>query len=228
MGEYCEDLESIMLQIGIPLQTPDTSSCPHLSLPFSASPTLAASPAASSRTSLDTYDGTPLCGPYQTRHWTDCTADYQYLLMRFRELRHRTECLNSAVTGLASISGNRQAYKEQQLALQTAKRSIREAKSNKAVTLLGLVFIPLAYTSQLFSMADPYGPAGQQFWIYFATALPLIVVVIGGFYVLDFGYTNDGTSWSFDTFRATVKTKTARLRSPPKARPGSAEPKDAG
>jgi Mg2+ and Co2+ transporter CorA len=138
-------------------------------------------------------------------HWTDSTTDYQFLLMRFRELRHRTECLNSAITGLANIAGNRQAFKEQQLAVQEAKRSIREAKSTKAVTLLGLVFIPLAYASSIFSMSEPFRPGDRLFWVYFAASAPLIVLVMVGYYLLDWGYTDDGQAWSPKTFRRSVE-----------------------
>ncbi|GIJ92162.1 hypothetical protein Asppvi_011138 [Aspergillus pseudoviridinutans] len=38
-------------------------------------------------------------------------ADFQYLLRRFKELHYRIGRLNSAITGLASISGNRQAFR---------------------------------------------------------------------------------------------------------------------
>ncbi|GJC89176.1 hypothetical protein ColLi_12014 [Colletotrichum liriopes] len=180
-GEYLEDLEGIMLQLGIPLSHP--ASPAPVNMPPSRAGAL-----------------TP-----ENIAWQDCTADFQFLYLRFRELRHRTETLNAAVTGLASITGNRQAYKEQQ-------RSIREAKSTKAVTLLGLVFIPLAYTSSLFGMEVPYGPGGEFFWIYFVTSAPLILVVLLGYYVLDFGYNDDGRAWSVVTLNKSVNERLDRLK----------------
>lgn len=182
MGEYCEDLEAIMLPLGIPLSPP----------------------------SLGRGSGSTA--------WTDSAADYQFLLTRLRALRHRTECLNSAITGLANIAGNRQAYKEQQLAVQEAKRSIREAKSTKAITLLGLFFIPLAYTSSLFSMTDAFAPGGLYFWVYWAASFPLILLVLLGYYVLDWGYTDDGAAWSPVTFRASLRKRLGR----PEAAAGTA------
>ncbi len=143
----------------------------------------------------------------QLLRWMDSAVDFQFLLFLFRDMRHRTEGLNAAVTGLASITGNRQTYREQLLALETAKRSIREAKSSKAVTLLGLIFIPLAYTSSLFSMSAPYGPGQDQFWQYFVAAVPLIFVVILGYYVLDLGYTDDETNWSLRVFMVALRRK---------------------
>ncbi|OHW99438.1 hypothetical protein CSPAE12_01813 [Colletotrichum incanum] len=134
-GEYLEDLKGIMLHLGIPLSNPTGTATPvgMLSPPLARGALSAASVA-----------------------WQDYTADFQFLYLRFRGLRHRTETLNAAVTGPASITGNRQAYKKQQ-------RSIRKAKSTKTVTLLGLVFIPLAYTSLLFGMERPYEPGGAKF-----------------------------------------------------------------
>lgn len=187
-GEYLEDVEGIMLQLGIPLsptQTPATgSTAPPIGTPPQPEP-----------------------GPLRSNvtAWSDSSADFQFLHLRFRELRHRTEMLNAAVTGLAGITGNRQAYKEQQ-------RSIREAKSTKAVTLLGLVFIPLAYTASVFSIEKPFGPGGELFWVYFVTSAPLILVVMVGYYVLDFGYNDDGRAWSVDTFAKSVGERVPGLK----------------
>ena len=117
--------------------------------------------------------------------WDDVKSDFQFLHMRFRDIRHRAEMLNSTITGLASMSGNRQASREQEL-------SLKEARSTRALTILGLVFIPLAYTSSLFSMADPYGPGSERFWVYFATSFPLILLAVAGYYVIMVPYKNLG------------------------------------
>jgi hypothetical protein len=103
--------------------------------------------------------------------WDDCSADFQVLRMRLADVRRRAELLNASVMGLASMSGNQQA--------------LREARNTKALTLVGLVFIPLAYTATLFSMTEPFGPGGERFWVYFAVSLPLIVCVFGGYIAMD-------------------------------------------
>lgn len=130
LGEYCEDVEDVMLLCGIPLADP------HL-------------------------------GP----GGADSAVDFQMLRMRLRDVRRRAELLNAAITGLASVSGSQQA--------------LREARSTKALTLVGLVFIPLAYTATLFSMAGPFGPGEERFWVYFAVAGPLVLCVLGGYWVLN-------------------------------------------
>ncbi len=222
-SEYCEDLEAILFQLGIPIRHPDTSEHHRDGIYRPTSPSFPLQ--------HDSVPGTPASGmstavgegldadcfqfqrqQSELQRWLSPMLDFQFLLLRFRELRHRVECLNSAVTGLASITGNRQAYREQQLALETARRSIREAKSSKAITLLSLIFIPMAYTSSLFSMSVPYGPGQEQFWLYFATAVPLILVVLAGYYILDFGYTDDGSSWSLDVFMAALEAWLGRRR----------------
>jgi hypothetical protein len=106
--------------------------------------------------------------------------------------------LNMSITGLAGMAGNRQASEEQKLSLEATKRSIQEARSAKTLTMFGLVFIPLAYTASLFSMADPYGPGKDEFGSYFIVSFPLVTCVIAAYYVVDFGYTQDGKSWSFN------------------------------
>ncbi|KAL8376858.1 hypothetical protein RB595_007811 [Gaeumannomyces hyphopodioides] len=164
-SEYCADLEAVMLHCGIPLEErPDAGSC-------AVGPaTLASSP------------GQPA--------WDDCTPEFQVLWRRLLDVRRRAELFNAAITGLASMSGNRQALHEQEL-------SLREAKSTKALTFIGLVFIPLAYTASLFSMAEPYGPGNERFWVYFAISLPLIFCVLLMYAVLDIAYGSGGFSCKY-------------------------------
>jgi hypothetical protein len=143
--------------------------------------------------------------------WTDLNHDYQTLHHKFTRLYVGVEHLNSSITGLVSIAGNRQALADQKLSLAATERSIREARSTKALTSVGLVFIPLAYMSSLFSMSAPFGPGGSMFWLYFVVSLPLVAIVMGGYWVLDFGYSGEGSegggqgSWSLRTLSRTLK-----------------------
>lgn len=130
--EYCEDLESIMLQSGIPFEAPDTS---------------------------------------QPRSWRDVTPDYQFLYARYTSLRARTESLNSSITALVGMAGN--------------QHSLRETKRTRSLTIIGLMFLPLAFISSLFSMADDYLPGHAKFWHYFAVSLPLTVIIFIMYTVVD-------------------------------------------
>ena len=78
----------------------------------------------------------------------------------------------------------------QELALRAAERSIREAKSVKALTILGIVFIRLAFVASLFSMSDPFRPGGRLFWMYFVVTLPLLRLIVLGYRILELGYSD--------------------------------------
>lgn len=62
--------------------------------------------------------------------------------------------------------------------LLDTRRSITEAVNVKRVTYIALVFVPLSWVASLFSMSDEYSPGGSRFWVYFATGLPLVGVVL--------------------------------------------------
>jgi hypothetical protein len=137
--------------------------------------------------------------------WRDSAADYQFLYLRFKEIGRRANSLNGSSAALAGLTNNRQAFKAQELSLEATKRSIREAMRVKALTIMGAVFIPLAYAASLFSMSDPYRPGGKLFWVYFVTAFPLTGLVVLGYYILEVGYADDGIQWSFRTAVRFVK-----------------------
>ena len=132
IGEYCEALEAVMIQLKIPLEEPNMQ---------------------------------------KAQTWSDVAEDFQFLLMRFKSIQQRAVALNAAMTGLAGMAGNRQ--------------SLKETKTTKTLTVLGLIFIPLAYTASLFSMAEPYAPGSEKFWLYFAISIPLIALLMGTFYLID-------------------------------------------
>ena len=52
------------------------------------------------------------------------------------------------------------------------------------------------------------------FWIYWAVSVPLIVVVMMGYYVLDWGYTDDGSAWSPQTFWASLQVRFGLSKKP--------------
>ena len=128
--------------------------------------------------------------------WTSCERDFQYIHYSLKALKAQVEVVSNSITGLAGIAGNRQALIE-------AKRSLKEAKSIKTLTLLGMVFIPLAFCTGLFSMNDQYLPGTASFWIYFAVSIPLIVSVFLVAFLIDLGYDNGG-EWNLRTFLRTL------------------------
>ena len=147
-----------------------------------------------------------------TADWKDSTADYQYLYWRFKEISQRANSLNGSTAALAGLTNNRQAVRAQELALEATERSIREAKSVKALTILGVVFVPLAYVATLFSMSASYGPGGELFWVYFVVAFPLTGFILLGYHTLELGYTGGGMRWSFRTAISSVKRNIKKHR----------------
>lgn len=124
----------------------------------------------------------------QQAQWKDPEVDYQFLYQRFNDISRRLSDLSSSIAALASIAGNRAAFRTQDLTLQAAERAGQEAKSVKALTVLGFIFVPLTFVSSVFSMSSPYGPGGQMFWLYFAVSLTSLGAVILGYFVLQGGY----------------------------------------
>lgn len=105
-------------------------------------------------------------------------------------------CAQRIYNRLAGIAGNQRALRE-------AKRSLKEAKGIKTLTLLGMVFIPLAFCTGLFSMNDQYLPGTASFWIYFAVSIPLIVAVFLFAFLINLGYDTEG-EWNLATLLLTL------------------------
>jgi hypothetical protein len=126
--------------------------------------------------------GIPLSDVTSTRSgdWKECDLDFQYIYFRLKILKQRTDTLMQAMTGLASIAGNRQ--------------NLEEAKRVKRLNLLALLFIPLAYTSSLFSMQDAYAPNKGKFWVYWVCAIIVVSVTSFATWVLDQAL-NDEAQW---------------------------------
>ncbi|ORX95318.1 hypothetical protein BCR34DRAFT_498565 [Clohesyomyces aquaticus] len=103
--------------------------------------------------------------------WMDDKLDFQYIYFRLKILKQRADNLMQAMTGLASIAGNRQ--------------NLEEAKRVKRLNLLALLFIPLAYTSSLFSMSEKFAPGAGKFWIYWVSAILALAVTFLTTYILD-------------------------------------------
>jgi hypothetical protein len=96
----------------------------------------------------------------------------------------------------------------------TGLLSIYETKRMKELTNLGMLFLPLAFTSGIFSMSGNYAPGGSSFWVYWAVAGPLVLLM----FLVVFGL-NSGTAlvnlWLLKTrlFRQSLAEKFPRKSS---------------
>ncbi|KAH7357347.1 hypothetical protein BKA66DRAFT_428072 [Pyrenochaeta sp. MPI-SDFR-AT-0127] len=126
--------------------------------------------------------GYPLDGQLAIKSdWKDCRKDFQYVYFRLKILKDRADNLMQAMTGLASIAGNRQ--------------NLEEAKRVKRLNILALLFIPLAYTSSLFSMQDNYAPNKGHFWVYWVSALGVVAFTAAVTWILD-SVLDDEAQWA--------------------------------
>lgn len=132
-------------------------------------------------------EGTPdVTTPPGFAKWTNCAKDFHYAYFRLKILKERADNLMTSMTGLASIAGNRQ--------------NLEEAKRVKRLNLLALLFIPLAYTSSLFSMQDEYSPNRKKFWVYWVSALLAVAFTSFVTFVLDRAL-DDEANWTLSPLR---------------------------
>lgn len=89
--------------------------------------------------------------------------DYEFLKSEIGEYAKRLEAMVPLVTSA--------------VALIESRRSLVETANVTRLTILAMVFVPLSFVAGLFSMSDGYRPGGSLFWVYFAVAVPIVVVV---------------------------------------------------
>ncbi|ROV95697.1 hypothetical protein VMCG_07602 [Cytospora schulzeri] len=103
--------------------------------------------------------------------WRSPTADFLYLQ---REFRSRLADYARMTSSLAALNG-----------MIGGRISILEARTAKSLTLVAMIFAPPACVASIFSIpADLFGKTGPKFWWYWATALPITVVVFLVTYVV--------------------------------------------
>jgi hypothetical protein len=135
----------------------------------------------------------------QRADWKSCDRDFQYIHYRLKTLKIRVDLFMNSITGLAGIAGNRHALHE-------AKRSLQETMRIKTLTLLGMVFLPLAFCTGLFSMSEQYLPGGSSFRIYLAVAIPLVVGVFLLTFLIGLGFDGEG-EWKQENFLRNIQRK---------------------
>ena len=59
-----------------------------------------------------------------------------------------------------------------------ARQSLAETANISRLTVLALIFVPLSYVSSLFSMNTTNMPGSPYFWVYFAVAIPVTLIVV--------------------------------------------------
>lgn len=91
------------------------------------------------------------------------SEDFAALADSLEEYSRRLENMLPVVTSLVQISDSRQSF--------------AEAANIGRLTTLAFLFVPLSFTSSLFSMNSLNAPGGRYFWVYFIVAIPLTLMV---------------------------------------------------
>lgn len=96
--------------------------------------------------------------------WDMVQQDISHVLSQLEHYSRSLEQMVPVATSMAQILDSQRAM------LQTANVS--------RLTFIALVFVPLSWVASLFSMSHEYAPGHGQFWVYIATALPVLFVVM--------------------------------------------------
>ena len=100
---------------------------------------------------------------FDTNEARDLWEDFQYISAMITECGRLLETTIPLVTSFVQVIDSRRAFVE--------------ATNVTRLTTLALVFVPLSFISSLFSMKDVNAPGGDLFWVYFAVAVPVTLVV---------------------------------------------------
>lgn len=104
------------------------------------------------------------CGHVAAIAWAALREDYAALATEITEHATRLESMIPVVTtGMSLLEG---------------RRALVEAANVSRLTVLAFFFLPLTFVAGLFSIGGSYGPGGTHFWVYWAVALPLMVLAM--------------------------------------------------
>jgi Mg2+ and Co2+ transporter CorA len=90
--------------------------------------------------------------------------DFEVINKNIEDAGRRLENMLPVVTSLVQIID--------------ARQSLAETANISRLTVLALIFVPLSYVSSLFSMNTTNMPGSPYFWVYFAVAIPVTLIVV--------------------------------------------------
>ncbi|KFY14792.1 hypothetical protein V492_02411 [Pseudogymnoascus sp. VKM F-4246] len=131
---------------------------------------------------------------FDPENYLDSSEDFVAIYKKLLWRKDQLELLITSATGLNAIAGNKEAAVKNEIDANRSHeeqiKSLGEAKKASILTFLALIFVPLAYTASLFSMADDWQPGRSKFPIYWAISLPLAALVAVIFYFMSIGSSN--------------------------------------
>ncbi|KAM7210042.1 hypothetical protein V8F06_014574 [Rhypophila decipiens] len=96
--------------------------------------------------------------------WNHALKDIKHVLSQLEHYNRSLEHMVGVATSMVQLLDSR--------------RSMLEAANVSRLTFIAVVFVPLSWVASLFSMSENYSPGQRNFWVYFATALPVLLLVL--------------------------------------------------
>jgi Mg2+ and Co2+ transporter CorA len=103
-------------------------------------------------------------GEFAERHANDLEEDFQYVLSNMSTTISRIEKDISHLMALVAISEGRQ--------------SLQENRGISFLTLVATIFLPSSTVATVLGIQTQYGPGAKNFWMLWAVALPLTVLIL--------------------------------------------------
>lgn len=98
------------------------------------------------------------------KQWDILLKDIDYVRSQLKDYNRSLEQIVPIATSMVQLLDSR--------------RSMIQAVNVTRLTYIALVFVPLSWVTGLFGMSDKYAPGQEQFWLYWVTALPLLLLVL--------------------------------------------------
>lgn len=98
------------------------------------------------------------------KQWDPLLMDIQHLEWQIIRNANSLESLGPIITAMVQLIASHE--------------SIYQAEDVRRLTYIAIAFIPLSFLASLFSMSDPFGPAGEFFWVYWAAAIPIAIATV--------------------------------------------------
>ncbi|TLD04342.1 uncharacterized protein PgNI_12017 [Pyricularia grisea] len=104
--------------------------------------------------------------PEQDKHspWNMILKDIEHVQSELQDFAQSLEQMIPVATSMVQILD--------------ARYSVVHAANSTRLAYVALIFVPLSWVASLFSMSEGYGPGGELFWMYFAIAVPLVLVTL--------------------------------------------------
>ncbi|KAJ6032273.1 hypothetical protein N7540_003005 [Penicillium herquei] len=89
----------------------------------------------------------------------------------FQAILHELDLRESRVDNLAGVVTD-------SINLSNALRSVQDARIGLQLSIVGAIFFPITLVAAVFSMGGDYTPGANKFWLPWAVAIPLVLILI--------------------------------------------------